>query len=178
MKIVIIGNGISGITLARNLRKATKDPITVISSETEYFFSRTALMYIYMGHMKYEHTKPYEDHFWKKNTIDLIQKHVSNIQTAKKTLEFTDRSQLDYDILVLATGSKSNSFGWPGQKLKGVQTLYSFQDLNSLEENFKEVWLFENEPVNINLIEKHFPATRFVFIDTNHCGRETISPGG
>ncbi len=48
--------------------------------------------------------------------------------------------------------------------------------MNSLEENFKEVWLFENEPVNINLIEKHFPATRFVFIDTNHCGRETISP--
>ena len=43
-----------------------------------------------------------------------------------------------------------------------------------LEKRFKEVWLFENEPVNINLIEKHFPMTRFVFIDTNHCGRETI----
>ena len=57
-KIVIIGNGISGVTCARNIRKKSDDDITIISGETEHFFSRTALMYIYMGHMKYEHTKP------------------------------------------------------------------------------------------------------------------------
>ena len=71
MHIAIIGNGISGITCARHIRKHSDHQITVISSETEHFFSRTALMYIYMGHMKYEHTKPYEDWFWKKNRIDL-----------------------------------------------------------------------------------------------------------
>ena len=62
-RIVIIGNGISGVTCARNIRKCCDDEITVVSGETEHFFSRTALMYIYMGHMKYEHTKPYEDFF-------------------------------------------------------------------------------------------------------------------
>jgi len=61
--IVILGNGISGITAARHIRKLNNIKISVISSETEHFFSRTALMYIYMGHMKYEHTKPYEDWF-------------------------------------------------------------------------------------------------------------------
>jgi NAD(P)H-nitrite reductase large subunit len=65
-KIVIIGNGIAGITCARNVRKQSSDEIVVISSETEHFYSRTALMYIYMGHMKYEHTKPYEDWFGKR----------------------------------------------------------------------------------------------------------------
>ena len=69
--IVIIGNGISGITAARHIRKLSDYRITVISSETEHFYSRTALMYIYMGHMKYEHTKPYEDWFWEKNRIEL-----------------------------------------------------------------------------------------------------------
>ena len=49
--IVIIGNGIAGITCARNIRKQGNDDITVISSETEHFYSRTALMYIFMGHM-------------------------------------------------------------------------------------------------------------------------------
>ena len=65
--IAIIGNGISGITAARHIRKLSNKKITIISSETDYFFSRTALMYVYMGHMKFKHTQPYEDWFWKKN---------------------------------------------------------------------------------------------------------------
>ena len=71
-RILIIGNGITGITAARNIRKLSDHHITVISCETDHFYSRTALMYIYMGHMKYHHTKPYEDWFWKKNRIDLV----------------------------------------------------------------------------------------------------------
>ena len=35
------------------------------------------------------------------------------------------------------TGAKSNKFGWPGQDLKGVQGMYSYQDLLALEENTK-----------------------------------------
>ena len=46
--------------------------------------------------------------------------------------------------------------------------------MKELSQKFKEVWLFENEPVNINLIEKHCPATNFVFIDTNHSGIEEV----
>ncbi len=38
-----------------------------------------------------------------------------------------------YDKLVIATGSKPNKFGWPGQDLEGVQGLYSKQDLENLE---------------------------------------------
>jgi NADPH-dependent 2,4-dienoyl-CoA reductase/sulfur reductase-like enzyme len=34
---------------------------------------------------------------------------------------------------VIATGSKSNKFGWPGQDLKGVQGLYHLQDLEGME---------------------------------------------
>ena len=71
--IIIIGNGISGVTAARNIRKKSDEPITIISAESKYFFSRTALMYVYMGHMKFEHTQPYEPHFWEKNRIELKQ---------------------------------------------------------------------------------------------------------
>ena len=69
--IAIIGNGITGTTVARHVRKRSDYKITVISRETKYFFSRTALMYIYMGHMSFEQTKPYEDWFWEKNKIEL-----------------------------------------------------------------------------------------------------------
>jgi len=137
--IVIIGNGISGITCARHVRKLSKHSITVISSESEHFFSRTALMYIYMGHLKFEHTKPYEDYFWKKNKIDLIKKFVKQVDTKNKLVLFSDGSSIGYDTLVLATGSKSNKFGWPGQDFKGVQGLYHLQDLENMEENTKGV---------------------------------------
>ncbi|MDX1471603.1 MAG: FAD/NAD(P)-binding oxidoreductase [Flavobacteriaceae bacterium] len=138
--IAILGNGISGVTAARHIRKLSDHKITIISAESEYFFSRTALMYIYMGHMKFEHTKPYEDWFWKKNRIDLKFGYVSEISTENKSLKFENGEELSYDKLIIATGSKPNKFGWPGQDLQAVQGLYSKQDLENLE-----VWAPNNE---------------------------------
>ncbi|MEM6766746.1 MAG: NAD(P)/FAD-dependent oxidoreductase [Bacteroidota bacterium] len=133
MHVVIIGNGIAGITAARYVRKLSNHKITVISSETEYFFSRTALMYIYMGHMKFEHTQPYEKWFWKKNRIDLMFNHVTHIDPSTKQLICSDGTILPYNKLVLATGSKPNKFGWPGQDLEGVCGMVSKQDLDDIE---------------------------------------------
>lgn len=137
---VIIGNGIAGVTAARHIRKLSDNKITIISGETDHFFSRTALMYIYMGHMKYENTKPYEDWFWEKNQIALKRAWVKTIDFDNKSLSFEDEDDiLKYDQLILATGSQSNMFGWPGQDLDGVQGLYSYQDLELMEENTKDV---------------------------------------
>lgn len=136
---VIIGNGISGITAAKHIRKLSDKSITVISAETDHFFSRTALMYIYMGHMKYEHTKPYEDWFWKKNKISLVRDYVMSIDTDSKTLQLKQGGTVNYDELILGTGSKPNKFGWPGQNLQGVQGMYSIQDLENMESNTKNI---------------------------------------
>ena len=131
--VVIIGNGISGVTAARWVRKLSDKKITIISSESKHFFSRTALMYIYMGHMRFEDTKPYEDWFWKKNRIDLVYDHVTEIDFDNQKLSLKSSSDLSYDKLILAVGSKSNKFGWPGQDLKGVSGLYKLQDLENME---------------------------------------------
>ena len=137
--IVIIGNGVSGITAARHIRKSGNDKITVISSETPHFFSRTALMYVYMGHLTFDNTKPYEDRFWKKNRIDLIYDHASGLDTERKTIQLASGKNIAYDILILATGSKSNFPGIPGEQLDGVQALYSYQDLEKLEANTRGI---------------------------------------
>ncbi len=137
--IVIIGNGITGITAARFIRKFTTDRITVVSSETDHFYARTALMYIYMGHMRYQETKPYEDHFWSQNKIDLVRGYASSIDTEAKVVHIVDGNDLAYDKLLLATGSKSNRFGWAGQDLPGVQGLYGMQDLALMEQNTQDI---------------------------------------
>lgn len=163
MHVVIIGNGIAGITAARHIRKLSDCRITVISKETDYFFSRTALMYIYMGHQRYDHTKPYEDWFWGKNRIELLRGTVENIDFEQKTLQlstdgryveyqphwlerilkigkktqipFLNHAAFTYDKLILATGSMPRMGDWPGRDLDGVQGLYSYQDLEKLEKN-------------------------------------------
>jgi NAD(P)H-nitrite reductase large subunit len=139
MHIVIIGNGITGITTARHIRKHSGHEITVISSESKHFFSRTALMYIYMGHMKFEHTKPYEDWFWKKNRINLVHAHVDNIDFENKQCWLNNKERIAYDKLVIASGSKPNNIGINFQKIKGAQGLYSLQDLELMEQNTKGI---------------------------------------
>lgn len=174
-QIVIIGNGIAGVTTARHIRKRNASAeITIISSESEHFYSRTALMYIYMGHMRYSHTKPYEDHFWKKNRLELVYDHVENIDFSKQSLRLRKGEPLNYDKLVIATGSTPRTFGWPGENLHGVQGLYSLQDLESMEKQSKnlqhavvvgggligvemaEMFHSRHIPVSFLVREKHF----------------------
>ena len=136
--VVIIGNGIAGVTCARHLRKLDEQVrITVISGESKYFFSRTALMYVYMGQMKFDHIQPYENWFWEKNRIELKEGWVEKVDFQSKNLEFKTGEKLAYDELVIASGSKPNKFDWPGQDFKGVQGLYSKQDLELMEESTK-----------------------------------------
>jgi len=86
-----------------------------------------------MGHMKFEHTQPYENWFWEKNRINLKKGYVSAINSNAKELEFSNGEKLAYDKLIIATGSKPNKFGWPGQDSKGVMGMYHKQDLENLE---------------------------------------------
>ncbi|PSR55589.1 FAD-dependent oxidoreductase [Adhaeribacter arboris] len=132
-KIVIIGNGIAGITLAQHVRRLSNHQLLVISSETDYFFSRTALMYVYMGHLRADQMKPFEDWYWPENRIELKRDYVTRVDSSSKQLQLQSGDTVTYDILVIATGSKSNTFNWPGQELAGVQGLYSWQDLENLE---------------------------------------------
>ncbi len=131
--VVIIGNGIAGVTAARHIRKLSDKRVTLISAESEYFFSRTALMYIYMGHMKFEHTQPYENSFWKDNNIHLVKGYVERVDVRTKSLQLTGNDIITYDKLIVASGSKSNLFNWPGQDLDGVTGLCTKADLEKLE---------------------------------------------
>jgi NADPH-dependent 2,4-dienoyl-CoA reductase/sulfur reductase-like enzyme len=131
--VVIVGNGIAGVTAARYIRKRSDYAITIVSAESKHFFSRTALMYVYMGHMRLKDITPYEDWFWTKNQINLIQAYVEHVDTTHRRLQLSSGKDLQYDILIIASGSSYNKFNWPGQDLMGVGGLYSLQDLEYME---------------------------------------------
>ncbi len=133
MKYVITGNGVAGINGAISIRR--RDPrgsITVISDETPYYFSRTALMYIAMDEMRLEDTEPFERDYFKKNRIDCVQKRAGRIDTSGRKVLLDDGTSIDYDRLLLATGSLPAMFGWPGSDLDGVVNFVTYQDLQEI----------------------------------------------
>ena len=171
MKIAIIGNGIAGVTAARWIRKLSDTAeITIISDESDYFFSRTALMYIYMGHMRLCDTQPFENDFWQKNRINLLRGRVETIDFEKYVLKIQGKTDFEYDRLIIATGSKSNKFGWEGQDLDGVHGLYHLQDLEAMERHtasgIKRAVVVGGGLIGIEMAEmfhsRHIPVTFLV----------------
>lgn len=131
---LILGNGVAGITAALKLREI--DPaarISVISRETAYYFSRTALMYILMGQARLEDTEPFERNFYQKKQINLIQAEASHADWKNRKLFLKDGTQLDYDKLLIASGAQPVFHGWPGSELNGVRGFVSWQDLQDID---------------------------------------------
>ena len=140
MQILIIGNGITGITAALKIRELQPDwDIGIVSAESDHFYSRPALMYLYMGHMNLADTQPHDEAFWARNNLTLHRATVTGIDTVKSQVKLTGGDSLAYDKLLIATGSQPNKFGWPGQDLEGVQGLYHLDDLELLERNTVDI---------------------------------------
>jgi len=132
--IIIIGNGITGITAACSVRRNHPEiRIRIISSESDYFFSRTALMYIYMGQMRLKDTEVLERDFYREQRLELIRDLALSILPEKKQILLKESGPLTYDRLLLALGGQPNRFGWPGETLENVTGLYSLGDLQTLE---------------------------------------------
>jgi len=157
MHVAIIGNGIAGVSAALRVRALQPGwRISLISGESQFHYSRPALMYIYMGHMRYADTKPYEDSFWREQRLDLVRDWVVGVDTVRRELRLHRGQPLAYDRLLIATGSQSNRFGWKGQDLAGVQGLYDLMDLDLLyrnTENCKHAVIVGGGLVGIELAE-------------------------
>jgi len=135
LHVAILGNGIAGVSAALRLRELRPDwRITLVSGESTYHYSRPALMYVFMGHMRYQDTKPFEDSFWAEKRLSLLRGWVTRIDLEGRRLELHGQPPLAWDRLLVATGSRPNRFGWPGQDLDGVQGLWGLPDLERLRQ--------------------------------------------
>lgn len=136
MHYVIIGNGVAGITAAFTLRRRdSKARITVIGGESDYFFSRTGLMYAFMDRMNPRDLEPYERRAYSVQKIDLVRAWATDLDERSHTLRLNSGQTIRYDRLLLATGSVPRRAPWPGLEAtrEGVAHFVSLQHLEQCE---------------------------------------------
>ncbi|HEV8385188.1 MAG TPA: FAD/NAD(P)-binding oxidoreductase [Candidatus Acidoferrales bacterium] len=136
MHFVIIGNGVAGTTAALALRqREPKADITMISGESDYYFSRTALMYAYMDRMSLRDLEPFERKVFSKQNIRLVRDWVTDLDANRRTLQLKSGRSITYDRLLLAVGSLANRPAWPGfdQAREGIAHFVTLQDLEQCE---------------------------------------------
>lgn len=136
MHFVIIGNGVAGVTAALALRERDRSAkITLISGESDYFFSRTALMYAFMDRMTLRDLEPMERKAYDAQRIERIRGWVKDLDAHSRTLTLDSGKTIQYDALLLATGSRANQLAVPGAAdvRQGMVNFVTLQDLEQCE---------------------------------------------
>lgn len=138
MKYVIIGNGVAGTQAALTIRKRYSPEyaqITLIGDETDYFFSRTALMYAFMDRMNRRDLEPYERKMYDKQQIDRIRGRVVDLEANRQELTLDSGRTVNYDRLLLAVGAKPRMLPFEGadETDEGIVHFVSMQDLDECE---------------------------------------------
>lgn len=134
MHVVIIGNGIAGITAARTIRELSDHAVTVISEEAPFHFSRPAMMYLSMRQLSLEHVQPYSARDFKKLDIVMLHDRVVAIDVSSKRCDLYAGGAIHPDVIVLATGSEPTLYDVPSRTDPTVITYTQLSDVARLDE--------------------------------------------
>ncbi|MDO8457307.1 MAG: FAD-dependent oxidoreductase [Burkholderiaceae bacterium] len=134
MHHVIIGGGPAGVIAAETIRKhAPSDTITIVGDEREPPYSRMAIPYLLMGNVDEHGTylRKSATHFTDLK-INVIQAGVNTVDVASKKVVLSNGESINFDTLLIATGSNPMHPPIPGIDSKGVHTCWTLADARSI----------------------------------------------
>ncbi|MFC4102251.1 nitrite reductase large subunit NirB [Paenibacillus xanthanilyticus] len=131
-KLVLIGNGMAGINALEQILKLTNAfEITVYGEEPYPNYNRIQLSYVLEGSKTIDDIILNSREWYEENGITLhTGTKVARIDTAAKRVYTSAGDSADYDILIIATGSKPFVLPIPGADKKGV---IGFRDIADCE---------------------------------------------
>lgn len=133
--MVIIGGGQAGAQAIETLRRrGHRGPITMIGEESLLPYQRPPLSKKFLAgslapdRLLIRHAEHYADH-----AVDMRLGFAAvNLDRARQRVDLADGSHVEYDRLLLATGSSARLFRAPGSELAGVYYLRSCADVERL----------------------------------------------
>ncbi|MDD5027988.1 MAG: FAD-dependent oxidoreductase [Rhodoferax sp.] len=131
---VILGAGPAGVIAAETIRKlAPTDAITIIGDEPEPAYSRMAIPYLLMGNINEAGTylRKSPTHFADLK-INVHVAHVQSVQVATKKVVLDGGESVQFDTLLVATGSRPVTPPIPGIKSEGVHRCWTLSDARAI----------------------------------------------
>lgn len=134
MRLLIVGNGVAGVTTARYV--AERDPsieIGLYSQEPYAYYPRPRLIDFVAGKLPFEAVPQYPPEWYQQRHIEVrLGREVVALDPATRGITLSDGRQERFDWLVLATGARPWVPPIPGAELDGVHTLRTLDDALSL----------------------------------------------
>ena len=134
MHHLILGAGPAGVIAAETIRKyAAADSITIVGDEREPPYSRMAIPYLLSGGIAEEGTylRKGKDHF-KTQNIALRTGRAKSVDAKKHSVLFEDGTAMNFDRLLIATGSSPASPPIEGIDLPGVHPCWTLADARKI----------------------------------------------
>lgn len=145
-RVVIIGGGYGGIMAAQGLKKSEFQVVMI--DKNNYHTFQPLLYQVASGGLEPDSIAfPLRKMFAKQRNLIFRMAEVQKINPEKKNIE-TSIGEIDYDHLILATGSKTNFFGNKEieENAVGMKSIPESLDLRSLIlQNFEKAYEYSDE---------------------------------
>ncbi len=138
--IVIIGNGIAGVSAAEAARKNNKEVrITIISDENYPAYYRLRLCELITNEQEYSNELILHDDQWysDRNIEVILGKRVIKIYPDEKSIQLNTGENIKYCKLIIASGSSSRIPEVPGNDKSGVYGFRTLDDIKKIKEKLK-----------------------------------------
>ncbi|MBP7791945.1 MAG: NAD(P)/FAD-dependent oxidoreductase [Candidatus Goldbacteria bacterium] len=134
MKIIIIGNGVAGISAAEAIRNRDKNAEIVIYSDEKYYhYSRPRIIEYLSGRVDADRITIKKENFYKQNDIKLnLNSKVIKINPGDKKITLSDGKEEKFDKLIIAAGASSFLPPVSGSDAEGVFTLRTIDDADKI----------------------------------------------
>tara|TARA_B100000674_G_scaffold487113_1_gene496828 strand:- start:1582 stop:2769 length:1188 start_codon:yes stop_codon:yes gene_type:complete len=146
--IVIVGSGFAGINTALSLKKINPSvPILVIDSHSRFIF-KPLLYEVLSDEIKSWEVAPKLETIFENSRITFLQNKLTSVHLSRNSLKFEDDLEIEYQYLVLCTGSIPNTFS-----IDGVDRYCNF--FNNINDQQKLKILLDysvNNSINKNLV--------------------------
>ncbi|MFD0672523.1 nitrite reductase large subunit NirB [Cohnella sp. GCM10027633] len=140
-KLVMVGNGMAGVAFVEQLLKLNpgKYEITIIGAEPHPNYNRIMLSSVLAGDAEMKDIVLNDWDWYRDNHIMLHVGHaVTKLDAEKKTVHTDQGLAVEYDELVLATGSLPFMLPLPGADKEGVIAFRDIKDCNAMIETSKK----------------------------------------
>ena len=146
-KLVMIGNGMAGVRTIEEILKVATEPfeITIFGQEPYPNYNRIKLSNILQGDTNFEEIIINPLDWYKENKIQLFTgEAIVNINVEEQRVVSNLGREVEYDELIVATGSKSFILPIPGADKIGVT---GFRDINDCEMMIKSAQQYKKAVV-------------------------------